>query len=135
MFTFSLSLVYVLSLYICVYSQLGMCVLHVLSVNTVLYRTVLTFSLNLCVLSVYIYVNFQFKSFCGSVTDVDYQDWFCGTSIHQNVRETVKEVLIPVLVEDFSPSSLSSLEEMFQMAPSAMMSKCQVNLSDLISIP
>ncbi|XP_061179951.1 E3 ubiquitin-protein ligase ubr3-like [Saccostrea echinata] len=61
------------------------------------------------------------KSFCGSVTDVDYHDWFCGTSIQQNVREVVKEVLIPVLVEDFLPSSLSTLEEMFQMAPSAMM--------------
>lgn len=69
---------------------------------------------------------FQFKSFCGSVTDVDYHDWFCGTSIHQNVREVVREVLIPVLVEDFLPTSLSSLEEMFQMAPSAMMSQyCQ----------
>jgi hypothetical protein len=67
----------------------------------------------------------QFKnSFCGSVTDVDFQDWFCGTSIHQNIREVVKEVLIPVLVEDFLPTSLSSLEEMFQMAPSAMMSRC-----------
>lgn len=69
---------------------------------------------------------FQFKSFCGSVTDVDYHDWFCGTSIHQNVQEVVREVLIPVLVEDFLPTSLSSLEEMFQMAPSAMMSQyCQ----------
>ncbi|XP_052682389.1 E3 ubiquitin-protein ligase ubr3-like [Crassostrea angulata] len=63
----------------------------------------------------------KFKSFCGSVTDVDYHDWFCGTSIHQNVREVVREVLIPVMVEDFLPTSLSSLEEMFQMAPSAMM--------------
>lgn len=70
--------------------------------------------------------DFQFKSFCGSVTDVDYHDWFCGTSIHQNVREVVREVLIPVMVEDFLPTSLSSLEEMFQMAPSAMMSQyCQ----------
>ncbi|KAK3103122.1 hypothetical protein FSP39_016629 [Pinctada imbricata] len=65
------------------------------------------------------------KSFSGSVPDKDYTEWFSGSCVLQNVREQIKDVLVPVTVagdfSDLSTTQESSFEEIFQMAPSALL--------------
>lgn len=60
-----------------------------------------------------------------SVPDRNYKEWFSGSDIFQNIKETIRDVEIPlVLVNLEQEGSLSmtmdtSFEEMFQLAPSA----------------
>ncbi|XP_069111047.1 E3 ubiquitin-protein ligase ubr3-like [Argopecten irradians] len=71
------------------------------------------------------------KVFRGCAPNGDYKDWFTSTSLLQNACDTIKEVHVSVLSlepgDNFTfPADVdlvnSSLEEMFQMAPSSIMS-------------
>ena len=68
---------------------------------------------------------FQRQSFSGSVPDTEYSEWFSGSCVTQNVRETIREILVPISVEEdftaLSSSHDSSLDEMFQLAPSTLL--------------
>ena len=68
---------------------------------------------------------FQIKSFNGSVHDKEYMEWFSGSNILQNAKEIIREVLVPIPLDDKQFSLLSSLEEMFHLAPSSLSSKCR----------
>lgn len=60
------------------------------------------------------------------VPDRNYKEWFSGSDIFQNIRETIREVEIPLAHPNLDQEgSLSmtmdtSIEEMFQLAPSAL---------------
>ena len=51
-------------------------------------------------------------------------EWFSGSNILQNAKEIIREVLVPIPLDDTQFSLLSSLEEMFHLAPSSLSSKC-----------
>ena len=66
--------------------------------------------------------------------DRNYKDWFPTSDIFQNVRETIQDVAVaaPHMEEQegiLTVSMESSIEEMFQLAPSAMAGRepCQSN--------
>ena len=65
------------------------------------------------------------KHFSGTVPDRNYKEWFITSDIFQNVRETIQDVAVPSpLVEEqegiLTVSMESSIEEMFQLAPSTL---------------
>ncbi|XP_052094995.1 E3 ubiquitin-protein ligase UBR3-like [Mytilus californianus] len=62
----------------------------------------------------------KIRSFNGLVHDKQYIEWFSGSNILQNAKEIVREVLVPIPLEDKQFSLLSSLEEMFHLAPSSL---------------
>lgn len=58
-----------------------------------------------------------------AVPDKNYKDWFSGSDIFQNIRETIREVEIPMPhvstgQEDIAMNT--SFEDMFQLAPSCL---------------
>jgi hypothetical protein len=61
-----------------------------------------------------------------SVPDRNYKEWFSGSDIFHNIRETIRDVEIPLLhmnLEQEGPMSMTidtSFEEMFQLAPSVL---------------
>ncbi|KAL5006565.1 hypothetical protein ScPMuIL_015371 [Solemya velum] len=65
-------------------------------------------------------------TFSGKVPDVQYMEWFSGSHILQNVRETIQDILVPVLEKEenviHSEIDTESLEEMFQLSPSVLSS-------------
>ncbi|KAL3831654.1 hypothetical protein ACJMK2_023382, partial [Sinanodonta woodiana] len=68
------------------------------------------------------------KSFSGKVPDQNYKEWFSGSSFFQNICEVVQEVSVPYRshhmdLEQEGTMTVNmdtSLEEMFQLAPSVL---------------
>lgn len=65
------------------------------------------------------------RPFSGTVPDRNYKEWFTTSDIFQNARETIRDVAVPSpLVEEqegiLTVSMESSIEEMFQLAPSVL---------------
>lgn len=60
-----------------------------------------------------------------SVPDRNYREWFSGSDIFQNIRETIRDIEIPLPMsmehdETLSMSVDTSFEDMFQLAPSCI---------------
>ena len=88
------------------------------------HKWVNTFIVSLC------YFQHTSKHFSGTVPDRNYKEWFTTCDIFQNVRETIQEIAVPSpLVEEqegiLTVSMDSSIEEMFQLAPSALTGNLQ----------
>jgi len=89
------------------------------------------FQLKVIHLSTHCFLVLQLKSFNGCVPDGDYKEWFSSSSLQNNMCDFIKEVQVPVPQdvneqEVIFPSNIdfnTSLEEMFQMAPSTVISK------------
>ena len=70
-----------------------------------------------------------------SVPDRNYREWFSGSDIFQNVRETIRSVQIPLahigmehddslsMSVDASFENMFEFEDMFQLAPSCIAGK------------